>query len=109
VQNLEAGISIPIRVHGRIGLLETCTPKWKTSRPVLPCLADRRQLPKSATTQSLKFVCSVFCELRLDGVLGSCPSSPTGRHREEKESADYEYGKRPTRAEQTFTYEARWA
>ena len=24
-------------------------------------------------------------------------------------SADYEYGKRPTRAEQTFTYEARWA
>ena len=21
---------------------ETCTPKWKTSRPVLPCLADRR-------------------------------------------------------------------
>ena len=24
-------------------------------------------------------------------------------------SADYEYGKRPTRADQTFTYEARWA
>jgi hypothetical protein len=22
-------------------LTETCTPRWKTSRPVLPCLADR--------------------------------------------------------------------
>jgi hypothetical protein len=21
--------------------LETCTPSWKNSRPVLPCLADR--------------------------------------------------------------------
>jgi hypothetical protein len=23
------------------GQTETCTPEWKTSRPVLPCLADR--------------------------------------------------------------------
>jgi hypothetical protein len=88
-------LSVLARIHvDEVGIfgcpverLETCTPTWKTIRPVLPCLADRGWLPKSATSQSLKLVCGVFCELRLDGVLGSCPSSPTGGRRGEKDMA----------------------
>ena len=35
------------------GTSETCTPKWKNSRPVLPCLAEGKRHPASRIGESL--------------------------------------------------------
>jgi hypothetical protein len=39
--NGPASVATSLEGEGPRGFIETCTPRWKNSRPVLPCLADR--------------------------------------------------------------------
>ena len=39
--NGPASVATSLEGEGPRGFIETCTPRWKNSRPVLPCLPDR--------------------------------------------------------------------
>src|SRR5829696_5986380 len=46
-------------------------PKYPIVRAPVPRLADRERCLESATGKSLTFACGAFCQLLLNGVLGS--------------------------------------